>query len=193
MRIFFRKHGNSLFYIFLPVLFLALTVAFIQLTPKPSQSEVSQECVVNDDCCNVSGECGPFDAQEACNKGICVQTNVFCANGAAPEVNTENGECTCPAENNQDGLLQPCEQCPQGTANDIQDGRGCLPYCQENEDPIADNCIDGGIQGDGQKIGGCGSNSLHPSNAGSNNMAVYLVFALGLAGFFPALRRKIQG
>ncbi|HEX5034414.1 MAG TPA: hypothetical protein VFW62_08050, partial [bacterium] len=91
MKLFFRKHGNSLFYILLPVLFLALTVAFIQFTPRVSQSEPGDACESDDQCCTTSG-CGPQEISEVCEVDTCKRINVGCDEGTV----SDNGvDCVC--------------------------------------------------------------------------------------------------
>lgn len=142
MKVFFRKHGNSVFYIVLPVFFLLLTVAFIQLTPQKSVSEPFMPCDPDGDCCNVSGCNGA--AGEECvgvdGVGTCIRTNVFCPNGTDPD-DTPNG-CTCPDDNNVD-----CIVCQTDEIFFEADGV-CVRVCAPDEDAVAGNCFQ--VEGSGE-------------------------------------------
>jgi hypothetical protein len=126
MRPFFRKHGNSVFYIILPVFFLLITVALIQLTPKSSRSITGDPCQNSDQCCDGSA-CG-VDAGEGCFQDSCHRTNIGCADGSEPI--DEPASCTCP-----DGSA--CIVC--NTDEVVIDGV-CERACAPGEDE-SDGCV----------------------------------------------------
>ena len=174
MKIFFRKHGNSVFYILLPVLFLVLTVAFIQLTPKTSRSLVGDPCTKADECCNGSG-CG-VDIGEACDGDTCARTNVGCVQGTV--VDTPNG-CDC-VDNG--AVVGQCVVCP--VDENFIDGV-CVRLCGPNEDPSVTGCVQ--LEGDGVHMGGCSLDMM--ATQSSNFLWAGLVAAnLGLLGM--RFRRK---
>jgi hypothetical protein len=184
MRIFFRRHGNSLFYIFLPVFFLILTVALIQLTPKSSKSDPGDVCDADESCCNVSGDCGPEQIQEACEKGECIKTNVGCLEGF--HVEQGGGDCNCvDGDGNFGG---DCIECGFGEIPDPTTGL-CERACLEGEDPGAANCI--GIEGT-SNFGVGAACSMSRNNNSASSMPVYLIALLALAGAYPVLRRRMQ-
>jgi hypothetical protein len=131
MKIFFRKHGNSLFYVLLPVLFLVLTVAFIQLTPKNSRSTVGDTCTDADGCCNSSG-CG-VDIGEACSNDTCERTNVGCVLGDV--VDSPDGTCDC-VDNG--AVVGTCVVC---AVDENFIGGNCVRLCGPDEDPDVTGCF----------------------------------------------------
>lgn len=160
MKIFFRKHGNSLFYVFLPVLFLVLTVAFIQLTPKKSRTAVGDPCTDPEECCTSSG-CGA-DIGESCDGDTCERTNVGCEFGEVDD--NPDGTCVCI----EDGaVVGTCVVCP--VDENFIDGL-CVRLCGPNEDPDVTGCVL--LEGSGVH---CGFNPGSTANAGS------LLYALGVA------------
>lgn len=177
MKIFFRKHGNSLFYILLPVLFLALTVAFIQFTPKVSQTASGDSCESDDQCCTTSG-CGPQEISEICQGDTCKRINVGCDTGTI----SDNGvDCVCL---DADGaVVADCVVCDPGEV--FVDGE-CFAICGPNEDPETTGCVPVGafLEGDGI---GC-SLTLAATSATS---LPSMLMGLGLAtAAFVARRRK---
>lgn len=107
MKILFRKHGNSFFYIFLPVFLFILTIAFIQLTPRTSRTAGGDVCDNPEDCCTTSG-CGD-ETSETCTDGTCILTNLGCTTGTVTGTSAE--DCTC-VTNGQ--VVGECVVCPVG-------------------------------------------------------------------------------
>lgn len=174
MRIFFRKHGNSLFYVFLPVFFLLVTVALIQFAPKTSKSDPGDTCDADEFCCNTStGACGPEDALEACQHGQCIKTNVGCPNGF--DLEQGNGDCTC---TNGD-QVEECIQC--ANSDEIVVDGVCTRACAAGEDPDVTGCTP--LEGTG-----CGA-SLLGANVPPNYFGLWF---FAVAGIYPMIRRKIK-
>jgi len=121
MKLFFRKHGNSVFYIVLPLFFLILTFAFIEFTPRQSSSTPGASCENGEPCCNSLDPslCGE-NADELCNKDTlkCVSTNVGCPDppGGVPNQNFEPGTCLCLADaNDRNSVVTNNGNIPDGT------------------------------------------------------------------------------
>jgi hypothetical protein len=182
MKIFFRKHGNSLFYILLPVLFLALTVAFIQFTPRVSQTAPGDECADDDQCCTTSG-CGPQEISEICEIDTCKRINVGCDEGTV----SDNGvDCVCVDGDGE--VVGECVFCEPGEifVDPTFDGPECRRICGPGEDPDTANCQPVGafLEGDGI---GC---SLSFAATSASALPAMLM-GLSLAGAaFVARRRK---
>ena len=181
MKIFFRKHGNSLLYICLPVLFLVLTVAFIQFTPRASQTALNDSCVDDDQCCTTSG-CGPQEISEICVDETCKRINVGCDEG---DVSDTDAGCVCL---NDDGeIIGQCVVCDLGEVF-IEETFGepeCRPVCGPNEDPDIRNCVPVGafLEGDGI---GCSLSHV----ASSASALPSALMGLGLVGAAWATRRR---
>ena len=182
MKIFFRKHGNSLFYIFLPVLFLVLTVAIIQLTPRVSQTEVGDTCANDDQCCTTSG-CGPQEISEVCELETCKRINVGCDEGTV----SDNGE-TCVCVDDDGEVIGQCIFCEPGEAfvDPTLDDPECRRICGPNEDPDTANCVPIGffIEGDGV---GC---SLSASASSAPAIPAMLMGLGMLSAAFVARKRS---
>lgn len=177
MKIFFRKHGNSLFYILLPVLFLALTVAFIQFTPRVSQTAPGDSCETDDQCCTTSG-CGPQEISEICDLDTCKRINVGCPDGTV----SDNGvDCVCVDGEGQ--VIGDCVVCEPGEVFIDDD---CRRICGPDEDPEVTGCQPVGAFIEGTGIG------CNLSVAASSAPALpAMLMGLGLAtAAFVARRRK---
>lgn len=90
MKVMFKKHGNFFLYGVLPLLFLVLTVALIQLTPKVSRT-AGETCDPEDDVpCIATSSLG----EEFCNEetGKCQTVNVGCIDGV---VDQTDDSCVC--------------------------------------------------------------------------------------------------
>lgn len=175
MKIFFRKHGNSLFYIFLPVLFLVLTVAFIQLTPKSSRTAAGDSCIDSEECCTSSG-CGA-ETGEACDGDTCVRTNVGCEEGEVDD--DPDGECECILDGAVVGECVVCE-----LDESFVDG-ACIHFCVAGEDPDITGCV----LLEGQKPFGC-SISFGPMGPASGGFLLYGLAVANLGFLALRFRRK---
>lgn len=177
MRVFFKKHGTSVFYLILPVLFLVLTLAFIQLTPRESISTPGDVCANDNECCTASG-CGN-ETLEICDDGFCIRTNVFCPTGS--HVDQSNpADCFC-RDDVTDQVVQDCNQC---APDELPLDGVCTRICTPDEDPDVDNCVDL-VQGSG-----CGS-SLDPYGLIAPNYTAIGGIGYLLYGFLVfRLRRK---
>lgn len=181
MKLFFRKHGNSLFYILLPVLFLVLTVAFIQLTPRVSQTAPGDSCETDDQCCTTSG-CGPQEISEVCELDTCKRINVGCTEGT---VNDSGENCVCV---NDDGeVVGECIFCEPGEifVDPTFDDAGCRPICGPTEDPDVTGCVPVGAFIEGQ---GIGCNLSFAANTATALPSMLMGLGLATAAF--ATRRR---
>ncbi|MCE9624804.1 MAG: hypothetical protein K8R69_05030 [Deltaproteobacteria bacterium] len=184
MKVFFRKHGNAAFYILLPVFFLILTVAFIQFTPRVSQTAPGDTCSNEDECCTESG-CGA-EASEVCDGYLCKPVNFGCPEeGVEPDF-LPDGTCICGnLDDNgdvQQGGTTPCIQCPAGESFV---GGACFRICLEDESPDGNNCVK--LEGSGIHMGGC---SLGGDVASASSMALFGFGAANLAFLSIRARRK---
>ncbi|MFO1463156.1 MAG: hypothetical protein U1F66_05220 [bacterium] len=176
MKVFFRKHGNLAFYVILPVLFLVLTVAFIQFTPSVSRTAGGDPCKDGTECCNDSG-CG-IDGGEVCFENECKTVNLGCEEGGTPE-QQQDGVCVCVNEAGQD--IGQCIVCPVGKEQFI--GGTCQAVCLPGQNPGANNCIL--LEGSGF---GCSLNAL--GSGGSSGLLAFGFSALPLAWLRLRARRK---
>ena len=177
MKVFFRKHGNTAFYILLPVFFLVLTVAFIQFTPRLSHTTPGAGCEdANKDCCTDSG-CGA-ETSEVCVDSECKGINFGCPDGGETNFSPD-GTCTCIDKDDKD--FGECFACPIG---DAFVAGVCSRICLEGEDPIVNKCaaIDGG-----SNVGGC---SLGGASSGAPSMVLFGFAAANLAWMSFRARRK---
>ena len=179
MRIFFRKHGSSIFYIVLPVFFLLLTVSLIEFTPRFSKSFNGVPCNDGTPCCNTSG-CG-LDSGEICVTNKCRNINLGCPVGV---VNDGPEGCTC--VDNNDQVVGDCTVCP---SDEIFFEGACEKICGPGEDPIVNNCIEPGcFEGSGfnndsnnPDCNGWSGCALHPAATSQGGLAFYLLALLPLA------------
>ena len=104
MKVIFKKHGNFLVYGILPLLFLALTVALIEFTPKVSRSVPDADCTQDEQCIPTTTSVG-INVDELCNSdtGKCQTVNVGCVQG---DVQQTIAACVC-----VDVTGQPVGQC----------------------------------------------------------------------------------
>ncbi len=169
MRVFFRKHGNSLFYIILPIFFLFIVITFLEFTPRFSKSTVLDPCSDPDQCCNTSGCAG--DIGETCVDDLCIRTNVGCPVG---EVNdSPNGQCECI----EDGeIVGKCVVCPIDEV--FSDGDCVTPEGGK---------LEGGSSVMQFKYG-CALHPLATSQGGS--LSFYALALLPLTGLALRLRRR---
>lgn len=184
MKVFFRKHGNAAFYVLLPVFFLILTVAFIQFTPRVSNTAPGDTCQNAEECCTDSG-CGA-EISEVCDGYLCKPVNYGCPEGSETDFSPD-GTCICVSDGGLDGEGQvgdvgPCTVCPIGEA--FVAGT-CARICLEDENPDGNNCVK--LEGSGIHMGGC---SLGGNAAGASSMAVFGFAAASLAWMSFRARRK---
>ncbi len=174
MKVFFRKHGNTAFYIMLPVFFLILTVAFIQLTPRLSRTAPGDTCQEGEECCTDSG-CGEA-ISEVCVDFTCKGVNIGCPGGGEPGFSPD-GQCFC-GDDGQVGT--PCVVCPLGEVFSSEAVGNCIRICLENESPQLDNCEK--LEGGGCSLGG--------STAAAPSLALFGFAAANLAWLSFRARRK---
>ncbi|HKX11545.1 MAG TPA: hypothetical protein VJP40_00225 [bacterium] len=171
-----------MFYILLPVLFLALTVAFIQFTPKTSHTEVGDSCETDDQCCTTSG-CGPQEISEVCELDTCKRINVGCDDGTV----SDNGvDCVCVDDDGE--VVGECVVCAPGEifVDPTFSDEGCSRICGPGEDPDDDDCTPVGAFIEGAGIG-CSFSMAASSGPGLPTM----LMGLGMAtAAFVARRRK---
>jgi len=187
MKVFFRKHGNAAFYVLLPVFFLILTVAFIQFTPRVSNTAPGGTCENAEECCTDSG-CGA-DISEVCDGYLCKPVNYGCPDGGEVDFSPD-GTCVCVSDGGLDGEGQvgdvgPCTACPLGEVFVNGAPGNCLRVCLEDENPDGNNCFK--LEGSGIHMGGC---SLGGAAAGASSMAVFGFAAASLAWMSFRARRK---
>lgn len=177
MKVFFRKHGNTAFYIVLPLFFLALTFAFIEFSPRVSRTAPGDTCQKADECCTDSG-CGA-DTSEICDQFQCKPVNFGCADGGEVDF-TPDGQCICV---NQDGQTtnEACVQCVIGEAFI---GGACHRICLPDENPDGNNCVK--LEGDGLTQGCSLGGNTDPSSVVLYGFAVANLALLS----FRARRKK---
>lgn len=189
MKVFFRKHGNAAFYVLLPVFFLLLTVAFIQFTPRVSNTAPGDTCQNEEECCTDSG-CGA-EISEVCDGYLCKPVNFGCPDGGVVDFSPD-GTCVCVLDEDQadqdgvpQGVFRACTQCPIGEVF-IEGAPGnCARICLEDENPDGNNCFK--LEGSGIHMGGC---SLGGNAAGASSMAAFGFAAASLAWMSFRARRK---
>jgi len=172
MKIIFKKHGNFILYGILPLLFLVLTIGFIEFSPRLTQS-AGQACS-NDEACDPPSN--SMGENEFCNDdtGKCQTPNVGCVTG---EVDQDFDTCVCVDDSGQ--VVGDCVVCT-GEDDFFNTATGtCIA--------IADFCLSGGggaLAGEGNFAPDCGC-SLNPSaptvpgkTAGLSALAIAFIWAM---------------
>lgn len=173
MKVIFKKHGNFLIYGILPILFLALTVALIEFTPKVSRSVPSADCTNDEQCIPTTTSAG-FNVDEICNEttGKCQTVNVGCVQG---EVEQTIDSCVCVEVTGQP--VGPCIVCDDDEIfNDVTNTCTVVP-------PTT------GLQAEGSGILSC-ENSLIPGAGLSGSWFQLLGLGSVLACLFGIRKDK---